>query len=253
MSGIPFAATRHHRLILMSVRSNGKGSIMWHDRRRYPRVAAALDLTLIEASGSRWPAKTVDLSPYSTKVTLPPNWPKLPTGTILQLRLTVPGQDLPLSLGARVVRTDPDRLVLGFVDLGAIQAPCLRQFVDTLLQSLSRGTAPSEVTRKDRRKNPRVDAELDIELEGEQLSGWRRSKTVNLSVSGVKVAMPQRAILPPWGTAVSVRLAGRNNHPPIFVKGIVWRREPQSIALLFVDLDQKELDRLNALIESLQA
>jgi hypothetical protein len=226
---------------------------MGHDRRRYPRVGAALDLTLIEASGSGWQGKTVDLSPYTAKVTLPPNWPRLPLGTILQLRLAVPGLDLPLSLGARVVRTDPDGLVLDFVDLGAMQSLRLRQFADTFLQSLSSGTAPSGLTRKDRRKSPRIDAELDIELEGEQLSGWRGSRTVNLSASGVKVALPQTAIRPPWGTGVSVRLAGRNNHPPIFVNGIVWRREPQSIALLFVDLDREELDRLKAFIESLHA
>ncbi len=134
--------------------------IMGRDRRRYPRVGVELSIA-IEAAGSQWLGKTVDLSPYGVKVALPANSVSLPPGTRVELKLAVPDQNSALSLAASVVRMDPDGLALNFIDLGAQHFARLKDVVDSLLQSRSSGPARVDAL-KDRRKSPRVEAELDI-------------------------------------------------------------------------------------------
>ena len=224
--------------------------IMGRDRRRYPRVGVELSIA-IEAAGSQWLGKTVDLSPYGVKVALPANSVSLPPGTRVELKLALPDQQSALSLTASVVRTEPYGISLNFIDLGAQHFARLKDVVDSLLQSRSSG--PARVgALKDRRKSRRVEAELDIRFDAEQPYGWRGSKIVNLSPFGVKVALPGTAIQPAWGTSVRLHLTGPNGQPPVSVKGIVWRREPQSMALMFVELGREQLERLKALVESVQ-
>lgn len=227
---------------------------MSRDRRRYPRVAVELDLTF-EAEGIRREAKAVDLGPYGIKVALPSNSITFPPGTRIELRLAVPDED-PVFFTTSVIRTDPDGIALNFINPGALPFARLKDLVDSLLQKLSGDAAPVDGRTKvvkDRRKNLRVDAELDVAFEGEQPYGWRGNQTVNLSHSGVKVALPASAIQPAWGTVVKLRLTPSSDQRPISVNGLVWRREPRNMALLFVDLRRDELERLKALVDSLQA
>ena len=99
---------------------------------------------------------------------------------------------------------------------------------------------------RDRRRYPRVGIELDFTLEA---SGIRwQGKTVDLSPYGVKVALPGTAIQPAWGTAVQMRLASPDGRPLVSVKGIVWRKEPEGMAVLFVELGRDQLEGLKALV-----
>ena len=227
---------------------------MSRDRRRYPRVAVEMDLAF-EAGGILRGAKAVDFGPYGLKVALPANPIAFPPGTRIELRLDIPNGD-PISLAASVVRTDSDGIALNFTNPGALPFARLKDLVDSLLQKLSDDSTPLDLRTKvvkDRRKSFRVNAELDVAFEGEQPYGWRGSQTVNLSHSGVKVALPASAIQPAWGTRVKLRLAPPGGQRPISVNGLVWRREPGNMALLFVDLGRGELERLKALVDSLQA
>ena len=105
---------------------------------------------------------------------------------------------------------------------------------------------------KERRKAPRTDAALDISFEAEKPYDWR-GKTVNLSPFGVKVALPASAIRPSEGTSLQLRLGAPDNGPPISLKGMIWRREPKSTTLIFVELDREQLEHLRGLVDSLQA
>ena len=105
---------------------------MGRDRRRYSRVGVELNVAL-EGAGSHWLAKTVDLSPYGVKVALPATSASLTTGTRVELKLAVPDQNSALSLGASVVRTDPDGIALNFIALGAQRFARLKGLVDSLL------------------------------------------------------------------------------------------------------------------------
>ena len=227
---------------------------MGRDRRRYPRVGLGLEITL-EAEGSHWQAKTVDLSPYGVKVALPANSLSLAPGTKVRLQLAIPDENPALSLTGSVVRSDPDGVAVAFANQGAFYFVRLKEFVDSLLESISNGPArlgASVSGLKERRRSPRVDAELDINLDAEAPRYWQgwQGKTSNLSTIGVKVALPAAAAQPPWGTSVQLRLAGPDGQSPISLKGIVWRREPDSTAFLFVELSREQLERLRALVAS---
>jgi hypothetical protein len=228
--------------------------VMGRDRRRYPRVGVTLDVT-VAAPGSHWQGKTVDLSPYGVKVTSPAPSVKLPPGSSVRLQLALPDGDSPLSLTATVVRTALDGVALNFVNLEAQHFERLKNLVDALLASLTNGSEHVGMqvrVMKERRKHPRIDAELDIAFEAEKPYDWR-GKTINLSPFGVKVGLPASAIRPSEGTSVQLRLAAPDAPSPMAVKGMVWRREPKTTTLLFVDLGREEIERLKALVESLRA
>jgi len=209
---------------------------MGKDRRRYPRVGLELDVSL-ETSGIRWQGKTVALSPYGAKVSLAPHPLMPPLGRSVEARLALPGEDSPLSLMAQVLRVDPDGIALNFLTQGAPACERIKDLVD------SRSV-------KDRRRAPRADAELDITLDAEMPRCWQGTyKTIDVSTTGVKVAWPATGAQPSWGTGVQLQLAGPDGQPPIWVKGIVWRREPDSTAFLFVELTREQVERLKALVE----
>ncbi len=227
---------------------------MGRDRRRYPRVGVTLDV-VVAGADAHWQGKTVDLSPYGVKITLPPSSVKLPSGTRVQLRLALPDPNPPLTLTANVIRTDRNGIALNFVELGSEHFERLKNLVDSLIQSLSDSPARVGVSirmLKERRKAPRVDAQLDISFDAEKPYDWR-GKTLNLSSYAAKINLPASAIRPSEGTSVKLRLIAPDEPAPIGLKGMVWRREPKSTTLLFVDLGREELERLKALVQSLQA
>ena len=227
---------------------------MGRDRRRYPRVGVTLDV-IVDGAGAHWQGKTVDLSPYGVKITLPPSSVKLPPGASVQLRLALPDPHPPLSLTASVIRTDRDGVGLNFVELGSEHFEHLKNLVDSLIQTLSDGPARVGVSvkvLKERRRSERVEAELDISFEAEKPYDWR-GKTLNLSPYATKVNLPASTIRPSEGTSVQLRLVAPDAASPIGLKGMVWRREPKSTTLLFVDLGREELERLKTLVQSLQA
>lgn len=105
---------------------------MGQDRRRYPRAKVGLDVTL-EAAGSQWEGKTVDLSPYGVKVTTLAESVNLLPGTSIQVWLSPGGQAPPLSLGATVIRTDSDGVALNFDGLPDQQFQRLKELVGSFL------------------------------------------------------------------------------------------------------------------------
>lgn len=212
-----------------------------------------MDLTL-EVGGCQLPAKTLDLSPYGVKIGLPPESVTVPVGTRLQLRFTLDDERRPVSLEARICRIDPGGIALSFAKLGALVFARLKELADSLLQGPSGGSKRLGLwvtAVKDRRQSRRADAELETRIKDpEQPHGWRGT-TVDLSLSGVKVAFPDMPFRPSWGAGVEVRLAAADGQPPLVLKGIVWRREPQSLAVLFVELGREEITRLKSLVDSL--
>ena len=226
---------------------------MKRDRRRYPRVGVALRVQ-VQAGDHRWTGTTVDVGPYGIKLTGPASDIALPPGSRAQVQVVLPDGQPPISLTASIVRSDAGGIALNVVNIEAVEFARLRQFVDRTLQQLSSGTevpgSPATAV-KDRRRSRRVNAALDIRLrDPEQPHGWR-GKTIDLSESGVKVAFPDMPIRPSWGSGIQVQLSGPDGHPPLSVKGIVWRREPESMSVLFVELGRQELERLKTLVNSL--
>ena len=218
----------------------------------------ALDIS-IDALGIHRQGKTVDLSPLGTKVAVPAYpieqlWP----GTRAELRLALPAGES-LALTATVVRTEPDGIALKFGNSESGVFTRLKDLVDALLRSRSNDPARLHMSVgmsvgpvKDRRRAPRAAVQLDINFDADRPRYWQ-GKTIDLSPFGMKVAWPATVPQPLWGTGVRLRIAAPDGQPPLSLKGIVWRREPQSIVLLFVELGREETERLKALVEFLQA
>lgn len=226
---------------------------MGRDRRRYPRVGVALDIS-VEAAGLRWDAKTLDLSPYGVKIALPTNSASLPAGTAIQLRLVLSDGGPPLGLTARVVRTDRSGIALCFENLEAGYFERLKAVVDSLLEHLADGPTRLEVNVrpvKERRKTPRTEAQLDVAFDAEKPYDWK-GKTINISPVGVKVNCPASAVRPMEGTSVKLQIVAPDTGTLLPVKGMVWRREPKALALIFVELGRDQLERLKDLVEFLQ-
>ena len=65
--------------------------------------------------------------------------------------------------------------------------------------------------------------------------------------------MPASAIRPSEGTSVKLELSAPPDPEPMSLKGMVWRREPKSTILIFVELGRGQIERLRSLVEFLQA
>ena len=102
-------------------------------RTRYPRLGVALDVT-VEAGGTQWRGRMVDLSRDAVKVRWPAESAQLQPGTNVRLRFALPDREFPFSVTASVARASPESTVLWFVDLDDQQFQRLKDLVDSLLQ-----------------------------------------------------------------------------------------------------------------------
>ena len=103
---------------------------MKRDRRRYPRVAVALEST-VKTAGTVWQGKTLNLSPFGVKVSFD-SAVHLLSGTKIRLQLILPEHGPPLSLTASVVRSDHDGIALNFIEPEEQDFQRLKAFVDAL-------------------------------------------------------------------------------------------------------------------------
>ena len=106
---------------------------MSKERRRYPRAAVELNLT-VETPGGPWHGKTLNLSPVGVKVA-PLRQPLLlPTGTSVQIRFPTLDRANPFSLAASVVRADADGIAFSFDKVGAQEFKRIKSLVDSDMQ-----------------------------------------------------------------------------------------------------------------------
>lgn len=101
---------------------------MAQDNRRYARTRVEVAVTA-EAGGRQWHGKTVDLSPYGTKV-VPLSKSVSVADSRVQLWLSLPDQETPLALTANVERVDKDGIALSFVGLREQESQRLEKFVN---------------------------------------------------------------------------------------------------------------------------
>jgi len=102
-------------------------------RPRFPRLGVALDVT-VEAGGTQWRGRIVDLSPDAVKVRWPAEAAQLQPGANVRLRFALLDREFPFWVTASVARTSPESTVLWFVDLEDQQFQRLKDLMDSLLQ-----------------------------------------------------------------------------------------------------------------------
>jgi len=93
----------------------------------------ALDVT-VEAGGTQWRGRIINLSPDAVKIRWPGEPAHLQPGTDVRLRFALPDREFPFWLPASVAQTSPQSTVLWFVDLEDQQFWRLKDLLDSLLQ-----------------------------------------------------------------------------------------------------------------------
>ena len=106
---------------------------MTETRPKYPRLGVALDVT-VEAGGTQWRGRIINLSPDAVKIRWPGEPAQLKPGTDVRLRFALPDREFPFWLAASVAQTSPQSTVLWFVDPDDQQFRRLKDLLDSLLQ-----------------------------------------------------------------------------------------------------------------------
>lgn len=103
---------------------------------------------------------------------------------------------------------------------------------------------------EERRRYPRVEVTLHIELETDR--GSKRTGTIlNLSPYGTKVKVGGKEPPPIEGSILRLRFEPRDGEPPLLLRGIVWRFDPDGQVVVFLNLRPHEFLRLKTLVNRL--
>ncbi len=76
---------------------------------------------------------------------------------------------------------------------------------------------------------------------------------MSLSPFGVKVRLAATDPGPPVGTEVQLQFAPSDRKGPMSIKGIVWRVDPDGLAVALLKLSVDEFYRLKSLVDTLLA
>lgn len=103
------------------------------DRRRYPRVEVAWDVTVESGPRVEWRGEIVSFGPFGMKVRFPEKKPSPAEGSMVRLRFAPPDWEDSLSMEGVVCRVDPDGAAITFVNLNPNVFDRLKSLVNTLL------------------------------------------------------------------------------------------------------------------------
>ncbi len=97
------------------------------NRRRSPRLAVSLQVTVDRPEGEPLLGESVDLSPFGLKMRLAA---QIQPNGLVRLLFSPPDGDQPIAVLSLVVREDPDGSAVSFVDLTHSDFERLKKFVD---------------------------------------------------------------------------------------------------------------------------
>jgi hypothetical protein len=201
-----------------------------HDRRAFPRAAAAWPATVESSEGRVVSGEVVNLSLSGMKVRAESD---APVGTIVTVRVTLPGAAGRIEMVGTVVRRDAESLGVAFLKMSDSPAGRVTPFV-------SRGDT--------RRRFPRVLASLPVAVEGGS-GGTARGHTVDLSASGGRVTTETPLV---EGDVVVLELPARSGLERLRLPALVWESYAGGAVLVFANLDAKEFTRLQEYLASCQ-
>lgn len=193
-----------------------------HDRRAFPRAAAAWPATVESADGRAVSGEVVNLSLSGMKVR---SDTEAAVNSIVTVRVTLPGEAGRLEMVGTVVRRDHDSIGVAFLKMSDSPAGRVTPFV-------SRGDM--------RRRFPRVPVSLPIRVEGGS-EGTAHGHTVDLSASGGRVSTDQRLV---EGDVVVVELPAHLGLERLRLPAVVWEAYSGGAVLVFANLAPKEFARL---------
>jgi PilZ domain len=201
-----------------------------HERRAFPRATAAWPATVESADGRAVSGEVVNLSLSGMKVR---SDTEAAVGSIVTVRVTLPGEAGRLEMVGTVARRDHESIGVAFLKMSDSPAGRVTPFV-------SRGDM--------RRRFPRVPVSLPIRVEGGS-EGTAHGHTVDLSASGGRVTTDQRLV---EGDVVVVELPERPGLERLRLPAVVWEAYSGGAVLVFANLAPKEFDRLREYVANCQ-
>jgi len=202
-----------------------------HDRRSFPRAAAAWPATVESSDGRVVSGEVVNLSLSGMKVRAEID---ATANSIVTVRVTLPGEAGRLEMVGTVVRRDRDGIAVAFLKMSDSPAGRVTPFVSR-----------SET----RRRFPRVAGSLPIRVEGGS-AGTASGHTVDLSASGGRVMTEQQLV---EGDVVVLELPPRPGIDPLRLPSLVWEAYEGGAVLVFANLDAREFSRLQEYVQSCQS
>ncbi len=201
-----------------------------HDRRAFPRAAAAWSATVESGDGRVVSGEVVNLSLSGMKVQ---SATEAVVGSIVTVRVTLPGDAGRLEMVGTVVRRDAESIGVAFLKKSDSPAGRVTPFV-------SRGDT--------RRRFPRVPVSLPIRVEGGS-EGTAQGHTVDLSASGGRVMTDQSLV---EGDVVVLELPPRSGLERLRLPAVVWEAYEGGAVLVFANLGSNEFTRLQEYVASCQ-
>ena len=115
---------------------------------------------------------------------------------------------------------------------------------------------PSQTQRgiqmEERRRYPRVEVAWNVAVGWGPRFQWQ-GEIVSLGAFGVKVRLGEKEPGPPAGTEVRLQFAPPDKRTPLSIKGIVWRVDPDGVAVALLKLSVDDFYRLKSLVDTLLA
>ena len=201
-----------------------------HDRRAFPRAAAAWPATVESAEGRVVSGEVVNLSLSGMKVR---SESEAPVGSVVTVRVTLPGAAGRIEMVGTVARRDGESIGVEFLKMSDSPAGRVTPFV-------SRGDT--------RRRFPRVLVSLPIRVEGGS-QGTAQGHTVDLSASGGRVTTDTPLV---EGDVVVIELPARSGLDHLRLPALVWESYVGGAVLVFANVGPKEFTRLQEYLGTCQ-
>ena len=108
------------------------------------------------------------------------------------------------------------------------------------------------IQTEERRRYARVEIAWNVAVGWGPRFQWQ-GEIVSLSPFGVKVKLGETDPGPPVGTEVQLQFAPPDKKGAMSIKGIVWRVDPDGLAVALLKLGVDEFYRLKSLVDTLLA
>lgn len=112
--------------------------------------------------------------------------------------------------------------------------------------------AQRAIQTEERRRYPRVDVAWNVAVGWGPRFNWQ-GEMVSLSPFGVKVKLGEKDPGPPVGTEVQLQFAPPDKKAHLSINGVVWRVDPDGLAVALLKLSVDEFYRLKSLVDALLA
>lgn len=108
------------------------------------------------------------------------------------------------------------------------------------------------IQMEERRRYPRVEITWNVAMGWGPRFKWQ-GEIVSLSPFGVKVRLGAKDPGPPVGTEVQLHFAPPDKKGAMVIKGIVWRVDPDGLAVALLKLSVDDFHRLKSVVDTLLA